>query len=168
MTTTSTIPPDQKRKWYSLALRHLRMASRLLDSGFADGATFHIYHAYECVLSAFIAAHGYPVPPEGWTALTSPTGKIIRAYPSPGGGIQDKSAHKARLMFFIDLADVTKLYYTHHRTLGRYLTLGVRMDALYYDANADRLPHEVYNRSFAFDLLPEVHLFAQKVWKEIH
>lgn len=42
---------------------------------FADGAIFHTYHAYECVLSAFIAAHNYPVPPEGWTKLTSPSGK---------------------------------------------------------------------------------------------
>lgn len=86
MTIKSTTPPDYKRKWYGLALRHLRMASRLLDSGFSDGAIFHAYHAYECVLSAFITAHNYPVPPEGWTKLTSPSGKSILAYPSPRGG----------------------------------------------------------------------------------
>jgi HEPN domain-containing protein len=54
MTTHTTVQPDPKRKWYGLALRHLRMAARLLDSGFADGAVFHTYHAYECVLSAFV------------------------------------------------------------------------------------------------------------------
>jgi len=41
MTTVSVVRPDAKRKWYGLALRHLRMASRLLNLGFGDGATFH-------------------------------------------------------------------------------------------------------------------------------
>jgi hypothetical protein len=41
------------------------------------------------------------------------------------------------------------------------------MDSLYYDADLDRLPHEAYNHSFALNLIPEVHLFAQEVWKEI-
>jgi len=167
MTTASIARPDRKRKWYGLALRHLRMASRLLNSGFADGAIFHTYHAYECVLSAFIAAHGYPVPPEGWSKLTSPTGKTILAYPSPKGSIQDRSAHKARVMFFIELVDPTKPYSVHHATLSRYITLSVRMDSLYYDANLDRLPHEAYNHSFANSLIPEMHLFAREVWKEI-
>jgi HEPN domain-containing protein len=63
--TISGAPLHIKRKWYSLALRHLRIASRLLGAGFADGAYFHVYHAYECGVSAFIAAHGVPVPPEG-------------------------------------------------------------------------------------------------------
>jgi len=81
MTTISVVRPNAKRKWYGLALRHLRMASRLLDSGFADGATFHAYHAYECVLSSFIAAHGYLVPPEGWTKITRPSGKAVLVYP---------------------------------------------------------------------------------------
>ncbi len=76
--TVAIVPPDPKRKWYGLTLRHLRMASRLLDSGFPNGAIFHTCHAYECVLSAFIAAHGYPVPPEGWAKLASPKGtKVI-------------------------------------------------------------------------------------------
>ncbi len=49
----------------------------------------------------------------------------------------------------------------------RYLTLDVRMDSLYYDANFDRLPHDAYDLSFALNLIPEVHLFAREVWKEI-
>jgi hypothetical protein len=166
MTTISVVRPDAKRKWYGLALRHLRMASRLLISGFADGATFHAYHAYECVLSSFIAGCGYPVPPEGWTKLISPK-KTIWAYPSPRGGIPDRSAHKARLAFFNELADSTKPYFLLLATLRRYLTLDVRMDSLYYDANLDRLPHNAYSHPFALGLIPEVHLFAQEVWKEI-
>jgi hypothetical protein len=167
MTIVSTTLPNYKRKWYGLALRHLRMASRLLDSGFSDGAIFHTYHAYECVLSAFIAAHNYPVPPEGWTKLASPSRKSVLAYPSPKGGIQDRSAHKARLMFFVELADTTKTYATIHSTLCRYLTLDVRMDSLYYDASLDRLPHQTYGHPFAISLIPQVHLFAHEVWKEI-
>ena len=54
-----------------------------------------------------------------------------------------------------------------HLTLSRYLTLNVRIDSLYYDANYDRLPHEAYSLSFALSLVPEVHLFAREVWKEI-
>lgn len=166
MTTAAIVRPDEKRKWYGLALRHIRMALRLLDAGFADGAIFHAYHAYECVLSSFIAANGYPVPPEGWTKLLSPKGTIW-FYPSPRGGIQDRSAHKARLIFFNELADSSKPYFARHRTLSRYLTLSVRMDSLYYDAVRDLLPHEAYSHSFAFNLIPEVHLFAREVWKEI-
>ncbi len=80
MIATLTVP-DPKRKWYGLALRHLRMASRLLDSGFADGAVFHAYHAYECVLSSLIAAKGYPIPPDGKTQLVSPQGKKFLGIP---------------------------------------------------------------------------------------
>lgn len=167
MTTYSTIQPDPKRKWYGLALRHLRMAMRLLDSGFSDGAVFHTYHAYECVLSAFIAANGCSVPPEGRIPLTTPAGKTIFAYPSPKGNIPDRGTHKARQMFFAKLADSTKPYYTVHLSLGRYLTLDDRMDSLYYDANRNRLPHELYQLSFADNLILEVHLFAREVWKEI-
>src|SRR5947207_941429 len=94
-----------KRAWYGLALRHLRMAALLLRSGYADGAAFHNYHAYECCLSALIAARGFDVPPEGWTRLVTPAGPVVQAYPSPGGGIQERSAHKARLLFFNELAD---------------------------------------------------------------
>lgn len=93
------------RKWYGLALRHQRMAAVLLHAGFADGTVFHAYHAYECVLSAFIAAKGYPVPPEGWTTLRSPSGQTIKAYPLNPVPIQDRSAHKARLIFFDQLAE---------------------------------------------------------------
>lgn len=70
-------------------------------------------------------------------------------------------------MFFVELADTTKTYATHHATLRRYLTLGVRMDSLYYDASLDRLPHQTYGHPFAISLIPKVHLFAQEVWKEI-
>ena len=166
MNTVSISVPDRKRKWYGLALRHLRMASLLLNQGFADGAIFHAYHAYECTLSAFIAAKNYSVPPEGWTTLTTPKGKKT-CYPSPNGGISDRSAHKARLMFFIELADLTKPYYTRYLTLSRSIKLSVRMDSLYYDTVLDRLPHEIFRRSFADGLIPEVHLFARDVWKEI-
>lgn len=166
--TVIIVSPDPKRKWYGLALRHLRMASRLLDSGFSDGTFFHTYHAYECVLSAFIAAHGYAVPPEGWTKLTSPKGtKVIGHYPSPKGGIQERSAHKARLIFFSELADATKAYYIRQASFSRYITPDGRMDSLYYDAIGNRLPHEIYNHSLASNLIPEVNLFAREVWKEI-
>src|SRR5712692_11885961 len=71
------------------------------------------------------------------------------------------------VIFFLELADSTKPYSIRHSTLSRYLTFNVRMDSLYYDVNYDRLPHEAYNLSFALNLVPEVHLFAREVWKEI-
>jgi HEPN domain len=166
MTTNSALP-DPKRKWYGLALRHLRMASRLLDSGFADGTVFHTYHAYECVLSALIAANGYPVPPDGKIQSNSPSGKKVFGYPSPQGILLQSSTHKARQMFFMELADKSKPYYAQHLILSRFITLNDRMDSLYYDAVRDQLPYEVYNRSFAVGVLPQIHLFAREVWKEI-
>src|SRR6266851_10458390 len=110
MTTTPPIQPDPKRKWYGLALRHLRMAYRLLDSGFADGAVFHAYHAYECVLSSLIAAKGYPVPPDGKTQSVSPQGTRVFGYPSPQGIIPQQGTHKVRQIFFMQLADKSKPY----------------------------------------------------------
>jgi hypothetical protein len=115
------------RKWYSLALRHLRMARRLLRSGFADGAAFHGYHCYECLLSALIAAKGYPVPPEGWTRLELPSGRVIEAYPSPAGSIQERNAHKARIVFFDELADPGRRYFALHRLLRTFLTYQDRL-----------------------------------------
>jgi len=161
------VTPDIKRKWYGLALRHHRMASRLLRRGFADGAAFHAYHAFECTLSAHIAASGYEVPPEGWTRLHTPSGKTIRAYPSPGGGIQDRSAHKARLVFFDQVADRTKPYFATYSILSRFLTVDARNDALYYDAPSDLLPQQHYPRAQVAGLLPLVRQFAREMWREI-
>lgn len=161
------VPPNPKRRWYGLALRHVRMARLLLNGGFADGAVFHLYHGYECALSALIAARGYPVPPEGWTQLRSPSGKTVKAYPSPGGGIQERPAHRARILFFDELADHTRPYYANHSRLRRYLTLDERMGSLYYDAARDRTPHERYDSTFAVNVMAEVMEFARQVWDEI-
>jgi hypothetical protein len=160
-------PGREDRKWYYLGLRHLRMSIRLLKSGFADGAVFHAYHAYECLLSAFIAAKGYPVPPEGWTSLRLPSGTTVRAYPSPLGMIQDHNAHKARLVFFDQLADRTAAYYSAHRLLRTFFTYQDRLDALYYDPALDQLPEEQFAASFAAELLPTVWRFAREVRTEI-
>lgn len=136
------------------------MASRLLRDGFADGAVFH---AYECLLSAFIATNGYPVPPEGWTTLHLPSGRIVKAYPSPHGVIPDKNAHKARIAFFDQLADRTKAYYATHTRLRTFITYHDRLDALYYDPISQRLLHQRYQSVFASGLLPTVAQFAREV-----
>lgn len=165
-----TIPISQVREdraWYGLALRHLRMASRLLRSGFADGAVFHAYHAYECVLSSFIAVKGYPVPPQGWVKLKQPSGKSVKSYPSPKGPIRENSAHNARIVFFNNLADPSKLYYTTHTRLSRFITLSDRQNSLYFDASTGRAPHERYKESFVRGLLPTLRQFARDVRREI-
>lgn len=143
------------------------MASLLLRAGFADGSVFHAYHAYECALSSLIAAKRYPVPPAGWTRLRLPSGRTIEAYPSPRGGIPDRSAHKARIVFFDQLADRTRPYYTTHTRLRRFLTVQDRLGALYYDAVTDRLPEQRYRAAFATGLLTEVHRFVREVRVEI-
>ena len=165
-----TIPTHQAgedRKWYGLALRHLRIASRLHRAGFLDGAVFHAYHAYECVLSAFIANSGYPVPPEGWTKLKLPSGKTRWVYPSPSGYITERSAHKARIIFFDELANRTKPYCQTHARLKRFITFDDRLNALYYDASTDTLPYERYQSAIVQGLLLEVHQFAWDVRREI-
>lgn len=159
--------PDPKRRWYGLAQRHLRISARLLRSGFADGATFHAYHAFECTLSAMVAARGYAVPPEGWVSLLTPSGRVIHAYPSPGGGITDRSAHKARIVFFRELADATKPYAATFNRLSRFLTVTMRNDTLYYDASLDLLPQQRHTDASVRGLLPMVRLFAREVWQEI-
>lgn len=161
------VTPDIKRKWYGLALRHRRIAARLLRLGFADGAAFHAYHAYECILSAHIAASGFAVPPEGSTMLSTPSGKTIKVYPSPGGYIKETSTHKARIVFFGEVADRTKPYFATYSTLSRFLTVNARNDALYYDATHDLLPQQRYTLAQVAGLLPLVRRFAREVWQEI-
>lgn len=109
-----TLVPDAKRRWLRLAVRHLRMSRRLLESGFADGAMFHTYHAYECALSTVIAASGYSVPPKGWVELSDPDDpkKTVRYYASPKGHFKEGSSHKARVVLFKQLADQAKPYYS--------------------------------------------------------
>ncbi|CAN5566428.1 hypothetical protein BH11ARM1_BH11ARM1_10410 [soil metagenome] len=165
--TGTAITPDIRRKWYGLALRHLRMASRLLRHGFADGATFHAYHAFECLLSAHIAANGYDVPPEGAQVQQVRPGKSIKVFPSPRGVIPEPSAHKARIIFFGEVADTTKPYFTTFATLKRFLTVNLRMDALYYDPKADLLPHDQFTQSFADGAIRQVRQFAKELWQEI-
>jgi HEPN domain-containing protein len=131
-------PQVAKRKWYALAQRHRRMAERLLRSRFADGAVFHAYHAYECAISALIAANGVPVP----------------------------TSHAGRFALFAGLRDVTKPYATTQLRLQR-LTVQARNASLYYDEVNDALPTDRFNAAFAAAMLPLVHRFAREVWQEI-
>ena len=165
--TPSLAHQYQKRKWYGLALRHLRVCSRLLRAEFPDAVVFHSYHAFECVLNAFIAWKGYDVPPQGWTVITLPSGKKFRHYPSPGGGVAERSEHKARLQLFKELADPAKPYFRIYSTLSRFMTLNDRNNALYYDAIFDQLPHERYNMPDAEAMYKDVYAFIRSVGQEI-
>ena len=142
------------------------MAARLLRAGFADGAIFHAYHDYECIMSGVIAAHNFPVPPDGWSTLLTPEGTIRRVYPSPGGGIQERSVHKARLLFFGELADTTRPYFATYSRFLRVVTDSDRTNALHYDAARDRLPQQAYDTSYATGLLGAVRQFAREVWRQ--
>ena len=122
----ASLPAPEKRKWFYLGLRHVRMAHRLRRASYLDGAVFHAYHGFECMLSALIAGKGYPVPPRGWTSLELPSGETIQAYPSPLGAIRDRNAHTARPVFFDQLADRAQPYYTpRHDILDTYLHSGM-------------------------------------------
>lgn len=48
-----------KTIWLNLASRHLQMAGNLKHAGLYDGALFHTYHAFECLIAAGLAARGY-------------------------------------------------------------------------------------------------------------
>lgn len=138
MTAPIVPPADAKRKWYSLAQRHRRMAQRLLRAGFADGAMFHTYHAFECTVSALIAAHGVAVP----------------------------TSHQGRIALFAAVADPTKPYMALQRRLSR-LTVRLRNEALYYDEVNDVLPTDRPGMANVTWMLPLVHRFAREVWREI-
>jgi hypothetical protein len=147
-----------------LAIRHLRMSRLLLKSGFADGAMFHAYHAYECSLSAFIASSGYFVPPTGWTEIEDPqTKKVIRYYSSPSGLFKEGSAHKARAILFDKLADRTKPYYQTFTLLSPGLSVAIRNDTLYYDVKNQSLPQQQYDAAYVRQLWPKVHQFVGEI-----
>lgn len=156
---------DERQSWYVLAIRHLRMARRLLRSGFTDGAIFHTYHAYECVLSSLIASRGHPVPPLGKIPLAAGKGQR-RGFKTPAG-VEEPSTHKARLLLFDEFADRGAAYYAVHAKIRRWLTTDFRNDALYYDSVARKLPHEGWTGRDADRALVEVRAFAQDVWRSI-
>lgn len=137
--STPIIAPAEDREWYGLAIRHLRMAWRLDRDGFYDGAAFHTYHAFECFVSAFIAAKGYRVPPDGVVHAKGPSGKRQVHYPSPRGPIKEGSTHRARLLIFDSLADKTQGYYQDFASLKRFLS-PMRNDSLYYDSMLNQSP----------------------------
>lgn len=163
--TTPTVIPHPARKWYWLALRHLRISSRLLRSGFPDSSFFHSYHAFECAVSAVIAAKGWPVPPDGKTVIYAP--KRMVYYSGPGGKIHEPSTHKAKPILFDQVADKSKPYYTTFSTLSRFLTTKARNDALYYDSTNDLLPHQYYNHSQALGCYQQVFRFVKEARAEI-
>ncbi len=163
----TTAPPSlrQDRKWYGLSLRHLRMSLRLLRRGFADGSYFHAYHAFECAVSAVIAAKGFPVPPDG-KAYTKGAGRK-GYYNGPGGPIYEASTHKSRLILFDQVADRSKPYYGTYSTLKRILTNKVRSDTLYYDSVNDLLPWQHFNHSLTQGLYQQVRSMVSEVREEI-
>ena len=77
------------------------MAERLRRSDYFDGAVFHAYHAYECAISAFLAARGVSVPP----------------------------SHQGWLQLFLGLLDPTRAYALAYHALG-YLSVTVRNRSL--------------------------------------
>lgn len=137
--TAPIVPPrDAKRKWYGLAQRHRRMAERLRRAGFADGTAFHAYHAFECTMSALIAARNLPVP----------------------------TSHGRRLALFAQVADPAKPYAATFARLFA-LTVQARNDALYYDEGTGQLPTDKASTTTVAGLLPLVHRFAREAWREI-
>lgn len=136
--SSSISPQVVTRRWYALAQRHRRMADRLLRAGFADGALFHTYHAYECVVSAVLSSLGLRVPPN----------------------------HARRIELFVQHRDTAKPYDTTERAL-RELNMQLRNQSLYYDEVEDLLPSERFSLALVADLLALAHQFAWEVWQEI-
>lgn len=114
------------------------MAERLRRAGFFDGAVFHTYHAYECVVSALIASHGNPVPPN----------------------------HARRFVLFTVLRDPTRPYAATQAQLN-VLTLRTRNASLYLNETTGLLPSDLFKAADVDRVLPLVHRFSREVWTEI-
>ncbi len=114
------------------------MAERLYRSNYFDGAVFHGYHAFECVVSAFIAARGVRVPPN----------------------------HRERIIRFTQNIDHTQPYATEYVNLD-FLTLAVRNQSLYYDEATNVMPPDRYDAIFTDYLLSAIDRFARAVWREL-
>lgn len=151
-----------KQKWHALSERHLQMADHLLNVGrtiFHDGAVFHAYHAYECILNAIIAANGYLVPPDGWYRRR---GK--RYYRAPVD-FEDKGTHNARLEFARQLIKPVASYYTSYLNISTYVNTDYRNDSLYYVHN--RLPEQRFTFTDAQLFFRDVENFVDEVWRDI-
>ena len=117
-------------KWLRLAVRHLRIC-RSLANKFPDGTTFHAYHAFECAVSAFIAAHGRDVPP-------------LDKKRASGGTPHPKSDHKRRISIFRKLTQPTDHSNSLFGRMAPYMTSELRNDSLYHDGTTNRFPYETH------------------------
>jgi len=164
MVSSGTVRAD--RKWHSIAVRHLSMASELLRKGFDDGAFFHCYHAYECALSAVIANAGYPVPPDARRFTTaSPRQSYYSAPKGPMSGNQ--SSHLAKLALFEQVAKRSTPYYQRHLILKTLVKPVARNDSLYYDSRLDRLPWNAFDHDEVLFIHNELMELVAEILDEI-
>jgi len=101
----------------------------------------------------------------GATRLTSPRGKKV--FIAPRSGRQEPSTHRAKVLFFDELADLTKPYAQLHAHLSRFMTNERRNNALYYDAVRDLLPQQRYNDVDVWVQWRAVRQFCREVWRDI-
>jgi hypothetical protein len=128
---------------------------------------FHIYHAYESIVSAFIASFGYPVPPAGGVRRGQQRA-AVPTYTGPGGRqFSDPVAHTARLTLFTQLADPVKRYTITHNRLRTFVPYSLRNDTLYYDARTGRLPQDRFRRLDVDQAYGIVRRFGREVWADI-
>lgn len=154
---------EETRRWYALALRHLRAARYLLRRGLHDVSVFHSCHAFECGVCAAIAALGCDVPPKGKKHRKTSTGRQY-FYTLPSGSVvSQNSLHAARFAVFAEMVDTNGELYLKFGTLRPHLETSARNNALYYDQILNRSPHEAYGEAESMGYLSDVTRFVKSV-----
>ena len=139
-------------KWIRLAVRHVRMG-RKLQGKFPDGTTFHAYHAFECAVSAYIAARGRKVPP-----LDKKSGVPVNP----------KSDHKRKLVLFRHLTKTSDHSNGLFTLVSRYMTTILRNDTLYHNGQTNQFPFDLHRFPSSGLWIKEVSDFVAAVDQDIH
>lgn len=146
-----------REQWHDLAERHLAMADMLFQSGYHDGAVFHAYHAFECMLCAIIASTRHYVPPEG----KMPGGK--QYLDGHGRPFPNKGEHDARVRIAQSLIAKNAPYRADYDALIPRKPW--RNLSLYYED--DTLPYDRFPAVTADHYRTHVRQFMRAVWADI-
>lgn len=149
---------EQRDAWYALAQHHLQVAQEQHGLGRFDITVFHAYHAYECLLCAYIASFRWPVPPSGGTRIDEKD-----YYQGPVSKPVSKGEHDARAKFVAQLLPSAKPYHDDYVRLdGRRHW---RNECLYIEGG--KLPSIRFPQKDADWCLKNVKRFMQELWKDI-
>jgi hypothetical protein len=157
-----------KQRWYELAVRHSSMADMLCNASppYCDGAYFHAYHAYECMVTAILASAKMPYTREAWQY--DPATHTYYYFDYHGNRLDDRGEHYVYLMLARQIIGTTKPYSAAFDALAKHKP-NHRNQAIDYRFGYLKLPHDQapYRCEAVRHYVRQVQQFIEEVWRDL-